>query len=352
MLTHRRESSSVVRRRRRAATPTRACLVACVALACVFAWVASSSRASRASSRRRRLQDSPRDIATDVDADDATVPARRHRTTASSATVEPLSWTPRAFALRNILTPEECDAILGRARAAVRRSTVIDSVTGESKIDPIRTSKQTFLARESDVVMALYEKLSAVTLLPWMHNEDLQVLRYDVGEKYDAHEDVGDEGSVSGKELSREGGQRVATVLLYLEEPEEGGETAFPDSEWIDGWRRDAESWSPCAAGRVAMKPKRGDGLMFWSVQPNGNIDHRAIHTGCPVLRGTKWTATVWVHATPYRWTPPPEPERPPGCADDDDRCRGWANTGECEKNPGFMLTKCPWSCRIAGCEH
>ena len=77
-----------------------------------------------------------------------------------------------------------------------------------------------------------------------------------------------------------------------------------------------------------------------------------ARHTGCPVVRGTKWTATVWVHATPYRWTPPPEPRRPPGCDDADERCRGWSNTGECEKNPGFMLAKCPWSCRVTGCEH
>ena len=83
--------------------------------------------------------------------------------------IEPLSWTPRAFALRDALTPEECDVLLGLARASVRRSTVIDSVTGESKIDPIRTSKQTFLSRESEAVMTLYERLSAVTLLSLIH---------------------------------------------------------------------------------------------------------------------------------------------------------------------------------------
>ena len=54
-------------------------------------------------------------------------------------------------------------------------------------------------------------------------------------------------------------------------------------------------------------------------------IRDSAIHTGCPVVRGTKWTATVWVHATPYRWTPPPEPRRPPGCDDADERCQKMA---------------------------
>lgn len=61
--------------------------------------------------------------------------------------VEPISWYPRAFHLHNIMSTEECDKILEIARPRVRRSTVIDSVTGESKVDPIRTSEQTFLNR-------------------------------------------------------------------------------------------------------------------------------------------------------------------------------------------------------------
>ena len=200
--------------------------------------------------------------------------------------------------------------------------------------------------------MTLYERLSAVTLLPWTHNEDLQVLRYDVGEKYDAHEDAGEEGSVSGVELSREGGQRVATVLLYLEEPEEGGETAFPDSEWIDGSRRDDEtSWvavreeargDETEKGRRAhvlvRAPEREDRSSRHTHRVSGGARHQVDGDGVGARDADRWTAT--------------QPRRPPGCDDADERCRGWSNTGECEKNPGFMLAKCPWSCRVTGCEH
>lgn len=133
----------------------------------------------------------------------------------------------------------------------VRRSTVIDSVTGESKVDPIRTSEQTFLNRGKwDIVTKVEERLAVITQLPAYHGEDMQILKYGLGQKYDAHHDVGELDSASGKQLAAEGGHRVATVLLYLSDVEEGGETAFPDSEWmtpeLKTWA-DGQKWSECA---------------------------------------------------------------------------------------------------------
>jgi len=335
-------SSDVSRRRRsraRARWTARA-----KALACALALGALAARVASNGGARRRTEATRGARPTLADA--------RARGRGRGMRVEPLSWYPRAFALRDALSEAQCEAVLRAARARVRRSTVVDGVTGASRVDPIRTSKQTFINRDEAVVREIYDALSAVTTLPWTHNEDMQVLEYGVGEKYDAHEDVGEDGTVSGRELSKDGGKRVATVLLYLEEPEAGGETAFPDSEWIDPKMAEGTSWSKCAEHRVAMKPRRGDGLIFWSVDPNGKIDHRALHVGCPVVAGVKWTATVWVHAEPYRWRKPPEASAPPGCEDAHDQCRGWANTGECDKNPGFMLGECKWSCRVPGCEH
>jgi len=269
--------------------------------------------------------------------------------------MEPVSWYPRAFHLHNVMSPEECDELLELARPRVRRSTVIDSVTGESKIDPIRTSEQCFLNRgKFPLVTMLENRLARITMLPPYHGEDLQVLKYGVGQKYDAHHDVGELDSKSGAQLAAEGGHRVATVLLYLTDVEEGGETAFPDSEWIDPTSGDAKGpWSDCAVDRVAVKPKKGDGLLFWSITPENKIDQRSMHAGCPVIRGEKWTATKWIHARPFRWTAPPPPAAPPGCENKREECKGWANAGECEKNPGFMLEDCRWACKACeGMQH
>ena len=185
--------------------------------------------------------------------------------------VEPVSWHPRAFVLHNILSPDECDQVLAIARPRMRRSTVIDSVTGESKVDPIRTSEQTFLNRGVyPIVTKIENRLARFTYLPPYHGEDLQVLKYGYQQKYDAHHDVGELDSKSGLQLAKEGGHRVGTVLLYLSDVEEGGETAFPDSEWINPNRGNGETWSECAEERVAVKPKKGDGLLFWSITPEG----------------------------------------------------------------------------------
>ena len=117
---------------------------------------------------------------------------------------EPVSWYPRAFHLHNVMSGEECDQFLAIAEPKVRRSTVIDSVTGESKVDPIRTSEQTFLNRGVfDVVTEIEERLARITMLPSYHGEDMQVLRYHIGEKYDAHHDVGELSSKSGAASTR-----------------------------------------------------------------------------------------------------------------------------------------------------
>jgi 2OG-Fe(II) oxygenase superfamily len=116
----------------------------------------------------------------------------------------------------------------------------------------------------------------------------LQILRYDYGQKYGAHYD-----SLG----------RICTVLVYLTDAEEGGETAFPktsDGDWADVSQRSTSTgFSDCARGHVAAKPKKGDALLFYSLKPDGQTtDDMAMHTGCPLIKGIKWTATIWMHPT------------------------------------------------------
>lgn len=56
--------------------------------------------------------------------------------------------------------------------------------------------------------------------------ESMQVLRYEIGQKYDAHFDY-----FHDKNNVKRGGQRFATVLMYLTDVKKGGETVFPNAE-------------------------------------------------------------------------------------------------------------------------
>jgi prolyl 4-hydroxylase len=60
------------------------------------------------------------------------------------------------------------------------------------------------------------------------NGEDIQVLRYKHGEKYEPHYDY-----FTDNVNTVRGGHRYATVLLYLTDVEEGGETVFPLAEVI-----------------------------------------------------------------------------------------------------------------------
>ncbi|KAK1433131.1 hypothetical protein QVD17_10037 [Tagetes erecta] len=112
------------------------------------------------------------------------------------------------------------------------------------------------------------------------------VLRYDIGQRYLSHHDTFDP-AMYGPQRS----QRMASFLLYLSDVEEGGETMFP---YGNGESMDASyDFKKCIGLKV--KPRKGDGLLFYSLYPNGTIDPTSLHGGCPVIKGQKWVATKWI---------------------------------------------------------
>ncbi|CAK0751576.1 hypothetical protein CVIRNUC_002078 [Coccomyxa viridis] len=264
--------------------------------------------------------------------------------------VELLSWKPRAFLYHNFVSPAECQHIIQEAKPMMRRSTVIGEA-GSSIQDSIRTSYGTFLLRRHDSAIARMEdRLAAWTQLPMTHQEDLQVLRYSQGEKYGPHYD-----SVQGEALKGRS-PRIATVIVYLNEDAtlQGGETAFTQAPGIGG----IKGLSACADGFVAVKPRRGDALLFYTLKPDSSQDDASIHTGCPVLQGVKWTATKWIHTEPFHpeWLSEKMDTSnallPENCTDTELACPAWAASGECSKNREYMvgddvvLGQCRASCQ------
>ncbi|GFR51271.1 hypothetical protein Agub_g13579 [Astrephomene gubernaculifera] len=269
-------------------------------------------------------------------------------TTVRPGWIQTISWKPRAFVYHNFLSDQEARHIIDLAHAQMKRSTVVGN-KNEGVVDEIRTSYGTFLRRNQDpVIAAIEQRLAIWTQLPPSYQEDMQVLRYGPTNKYGAHMD---------------GLERVATVLMYLVEPDFGGETAFLSSEWSHpelAARADREgNFSECARGHVAYRPKRGDALMFFDTKPDYmNGDGHSMHTGCPVVAGVKWNAVKWIHGVPFRedeyqraLKEPFQPLPDPGvCANLHEMCDTWAKSGECTHNPGYMKggNVGQGSCRLA----
>jgi prolyl 4-hydroxylase len=137
--------------------------------------------------------------------------------------VEQISWRPRAFLYHNFLSDEECDHLMALGEGHMRKSTVVDSTTGGSVDSQVRTSSGTFLASHQDEVVERIEKrLAHVSMIPEENGESIQLLKYVNGQKYEPHTDYFHD-KVNADPAH--GGQRVATVLMYLSTPDEGGET-------------------------------------------------------------------------------------------------------------------------------
>ncbi|KAM7517306.1 hypothetical protein LguiA_006889 [Lonicera macranthoides] len=210
---------------------------------------------------------------------------------------EVLSWEPRAFIYHNFLSKEECDYLIDLAKPHMVKSSVVDSKTGQSKDSRVRTSSGTFLRRGRDkIIQDIEKRIADFTFIPADHGEGLQVLHYEVGQKYEPHYDY-----FLDEFNTKNGGQRIATVLMYLTDVEEGGETVFPAAKAnfssVPWWNE----LSDCAKKGLSVKPKMGDALLFWSMRPDATLDPSSLHGGCPVIKGNKWSSTKWLHVEEYR---------------------------------------------------
>ncbi|XP_044500400.1 prolyl 4-hydroxylase 1 isoform X1 [Mangifera indica] len=200
---------------------------------------------------------------------------------------EVISWSPRIILLHNFLSTEECDYLRAIARPRLYASTVVDAKTGKGIKSNVRTSSGMFLSPEEKnypMVQAIEKRISVFSQVPIENGELIQVLRYEKDQYYKPHHDY----FADTYNLKR-GGQRIATVLMYLSDNVEGGETYFPMA-----------GSGECSCGGKTMKglsvkPIKGNAVLFWSMGLDGQSDPNSMHGGCEVISGEKWSATKWM---------------------------------------------------------
>ncbi|KAL7140901.1 hypothetical protein ABFS83_08G018400 [Erythranthe nasuta] len=245
--------------------------------------------------------------------------------------VTQISWSPRAFLHKGFLTDKECDHLIVLAKDKLEKSMVADNDSGKSVESEVRTSSGMFLKKAQDEIVAGVEaKIAAWTFLPIENGEAMQILHYEHGQKYEPHFDF-----FHDKANLELGGHRVATVLMYLSDVAEGGETVFPNSEMKDKQPK-GENWSDCAKEGYAVKPRKGDALLFFSLHPDATTDPSSLHGSCPVIEGEKWSATKWIHVRSFDTAPARSANGE--CTDENPNCTAWALKGECERNPLYMI--------------
>lgn len=182
------------------------------------------------------------------------------------------------------LSAEECDKLV---EAAESRTLVPSEVGGEddSALDlKVRRSSQTWFARGDHAVTDKIRRKTGALLrsMPECVREysfeQIQVAKYGPGGLYRAHYD-GEDCDADGERPCPKD-QRIATLLVYLTEPEGGGATRFP---LLD----------------VAVRPAKGKALFFWVADPaTRELFEKTLHGGEEVRAGTKYIANQWVRSS------------------------------------------------------
>jgi len=189
---------------------------------------------------------------------------------------------PMIAVLDGVLSQEECDELIRRSADKMRRSTTVDPLTGKHEVIEDRSSEGTFFALNADPFIArLDRRISEVMNCPVDHGEGLQILHYGIGGEYKPHFDYFPPEDPGSQVQMTIGGQRVSTMVMYLNEVEEGGTTIFPEIG-------------------LEVVPKKGSAVYFEYTNSRTQLDRLTLHGGAPVTRGEKWIVTKWMRQRRY----------------------------------------------------
>jgi prolyl 4-hydroxylase len=187
-------------------------------------------------------------------------------------------WDPPQI-VSDVLTPEDCKYIIEKATPMFQRSTVVGAVGPH----PSRTSETAWIPKTDPVARKVFERALKLTGKTLDNCEDLQIVRYKPGAYYNAHHDSCCDAVSSCGDFVTQGGQRVGTLLVYLNSEFTDGETHFPNYN-------DAK-----------LKASPGSAIFFRPLGKNVAQCHpKALHAGLPISSGTKYVCNAWIRENKF----------------------------------------------------
>jgi prolyl 4-hydroxylase len=181
----------------------------------------------------------------------------------------------------NFLSHTMCDKIISYAAPKLSEMETL----GVGKHDG-RVADGTWLDFSYPEVSIISNLIVDLSGYPSENQEQLHVVKYNTGGKYDAHYDFFVPNENYFDSVMSQGGQRVQSWLIYLNDDFEGGETHFPKEG-------------------ATVVPHKGMVLGWNNIKGEGQLNWNSFHAGMPVLSGTKWIGVIWVRE--YKFGTKPE---------------------------------------------
>lgn len=189
---------------------------------------------------------------------------------------------PRVALLGNVLDSEECASVIALGTPRLAPSTVVDPVSGIDRVAGHRSSEGMFFGLcETPFIARIDARLSALMGMPLEHGEGLQLLRYQPGCHSSPHFDFLVPQNERNRASIARSGQRISTLVVYLNDVQGGGATDFPELG-------------------LGVTPHRGNAVYFEYTDASGQLDHATLHAGAAVDDGEKWVLTKWMRERPF----------------------------------------------------
>ena len=191
-----------------------------------------------------------------------------------------LSKTPLIYYIDNFVKDREIDFIINSSKDKLKKAHVsyLDKDKHKYKNYTGRTNRSYWLPKDKDsIVLRLCKRIAKEINCDWKHFENYQVIHYNPGEEYKYHYDAYDKKDLEKyNEFCGERGNRLKTVLVYLNDVEEGGGTGFQTiNKMVDA--------------------KKGRMVVFENVNKDNIRYKRSLHAGLPVIKGEKWAFNLWL---------------------------------------------------------
>lgn len=183
---------------------------------------------------------------------------------------------PRIY--ENFVTDNEINHILKTATPKFRESKLVSGFS-----ENVRKSETAWLTKNDPIISNIIKRVCDITKIPFDNAEKIQVVKYGPNGFYSNHFDASCDDKKECVEFEKNGGQRVVTAIIYLNDEFTGGTTVFPNL-------------------KQEFTPKKGNILLFYSLQKDGNKCHPlSLHAGKPIKTGNKYIANIWLRESSYK---------------------------------------------------
>jgi prolyl 4-hydroxylase len=177
---------------------------------------------------------------------------------------------------KNILSIDECNQLINISKDKLSEATILGT-----QIKNYRTAETTWLFEKNDLTEKIKNIVSDKTNLPIEHQEQIHVVKYNLGGEYKEHHDFLHPNTDYFESHTKRGGQRRFSCLFYLNDNFDGGETDFPKVNY-------------------KVKPEVGKLVIWKNLNDDLSLNYNSLHAGLPVIKGEKWICIIWVRENKF----------------------------------------------------